>query len=476
MSYLGRSAKLSRKAQEKVSFIATAGQTVKTGLAYVATFVEVHINGILVTDGVDYTATDGNSITFTVGLNLNDEVTVVSLKTFALADHYNKSEADALLGAKATTANFTSTGIDDNATSTAVTLDSSGNVGIGTSSPWTNLSVGSTAATSAVIGARTTKTTFGITPSNTAAGGVEIGVGWVSGGQGPMKFSVGSERMRIDSSGNVLVGTTTANPTSGTGTGISLQPAGHVFVSKASDASLIANRTGTDGDIAIFKRDGAAVGSIGSRASGQGVTFNSQAADGVLKNAGSDSYGWNTNYFYPRSDNNKDLGFASLRWDDVYATNGTIQTSDRNEKQDIEELSEAEQRIAVACKGLMRKFRWKDAVADKGDAARIHFGIIAQDLQAAFEAEGLDSGKYAMFISSTWWETQTAVPAVEAVEEGVDEEGNVTTEAVEAKDAYTETDTFDTLAEAPTGATERTRMGVRYTELLAFIIAALQEE
>ena len=169
--------------------------------------------------------------------------------------------------------------------------------------------------------------------------------------------------------------------------------------------------------------------------------------------------------------------------------NGTIQTSDRNEKQDIEVLSDAETRVAQACKGLLRKFRWQDAVAEKGDDARIHFGIIAQDLQDAFAAEGLDAGRYAMFISSTWWETQTDVPAVEAVYEDVvipavlDEEGNeleaertehqLVTEAVEAKEAYTRTDTYETQEEAPEGATERTRLGVRYPELLAFIIAAI---
>ena len=121
-----------------------------------------------------------------------------------------------------------------------------------------------------------------------------------------------------------------------------------------------------------------------------------------------------------------------------------------------------------------------------------HFGIIAQDLQDAFTAEGLDAGDYAMFISSTWWETQTEVPAVEAVDavyEDVvipavlDEEGNeveperteqrLVTEAVEAKEAYIRTDTYETLEEAPEGATERTRLGVRYPELLAFIIAAI---
>jgi len=95
MSYLGRSAKLSLKAQEKVSFLATNGQTVKTGLSYVPSFVEVYVNGILLTDTTDFTATNGNSVTFTVALALNDEVTVISLKTFSVADHYTKTEADA---------------------------------------------------------------------------------------------------------------------------------------------------------------------------------------------------------------------------------------------------------------------------------------------------------------------------------------------------------------------------------------------
>ena len=113
----------------------------------------------------------------------------------------------------------------------------------------------------------------------------------------------------------------------------------------------------------------------------------------------------------------------------------------------------------------LRKFKFKDAVAKKGDKARIHFGIIAQDLEDAFKAEGLDASKYAMFCSNTWWETQTEVAAVEADEE----------KGIEAKDAYTRTDTYDTKDEAPEGATERTRLGLRYAELLAFIGAATEQ-
>jgi hypothetical protein len=123
-----------------------------------------------------------------------------------------------------------------------------------------------------------------------------------------------------------------------------------------------------------------------------------------------------------------DLGSAVDRFDTVFATTGTINTSDANQKQQIEELSEAELRVALSCKGLLRKFKLNSAVDMKGDGARIHVGIIAQDLKAAFEAEGLDAGEYGMFTEST----------------GIDGLG-----------------------------VERTALGVRYSELLAFIIAAI---
>ena len=135
------------------------------------------------------------------------------------------------------------------------------------------------------------------------------------------------------------------------------------------------------------------------------------------------------------------LGAASYRWATVYATSGSINTSDRNEKQDIEELTDAEKKVAVAAKGLLRKYKFKDAVEKKGDDARTHFGIIAQDLEDAFTAEGLDASKYGVFCSDTWWET--------------------------------EDDSFETEEEAPEGATKRTRLGVRYSELLAFIIGGI---
>ena len=53
--------------------------------------------------------------------------------------------------------------------------------------------------------------------------------------------------------------------------------------------------------------------------------------------------------------------------------------------------------------------------------------------------------------------------------------GEANKKAVEAQDAYTRTDTYDTAEEAPEGATERTRLGIRYPELLAFVGAATEQ-
>ena len=219
MSYLGRSAKLSLKAQEKVSFLATAGQTVKTGLSYTPSFVEVYVNGVLLTDTTDFTATIGSIITFTVALLLNDEVTVISLKTFTVADHYSKTEADTLLAAKATN---TALALKAPIASPSFT----GNVGIGTSSPavqnngagivldLANTGSASTTADNAELvvrsSSRYTALTF-ITPTDKAStinfgdtADSNIGIIQYNHANDAMSFNTNNaEAMRIDSAGIV---------------------------------------------------------------------------------------------------------------------------------------------------------------------------------------------------------------------------------------------------------------------------------
>jgi cytoskeletal protein CcmA (bactofilin family) len=231
------------------------------------------------------------------------------------------------------------------------------------------------------------------------------------------------EAMRITSAGDLLVANNTG---ASADTGHIFSPSGIAFHVRDGGIPLVVDRLTDDGDLQLFRKDGAAVGSIGTS---NGYIYIGEGDVGLAFRSFSDYIlPWNPSTNSTR-DNAIDIGNIAYRFDDIYATNGTIQTSDRNEKQDIAELSDAEQRVAVAAKGLLRKFRWKDAVAEKGDEARTHFGIIAQDLQAAFTAEGLDAGNYAMFIHTTWTDEETGE--------------------------------------------EKSRMGVRYSELLAFIIAAI---
>jgi hypothetical protein len=108
----------------------------------------------------------------------------------------------------------------------------------------------------------------------------------------------------------------------------------------------------------------------------------------------------------------------------IYAGTGTINTSDINSKQDVDNLNAAELSVATAIKGLIKKFRFIDAVATKGDDARIHVGVIAQEVEQAFIDAELDPRRYALFCE-------------DELEDG------------------------------------SKRLGVRYNELLAFVIAAI---
>ena len=75
----------------------------------------------------------------------------------------------------------------------------------------------------------------------------------------------------------------------------------------------------------------------------------------------------------------------------------------------------------------------------KGDNARTHIGIIAQDVKAAFEAENLDSFEYGILCFDQWDDTY---------------ESDLNGDQVLVREAGEE-------------------YAIRYDELIAFIIAAL---
>jgi hypothetical protein len=357
-------------------------------------------------------------------------------------------------------------------------IDSSGNVGIGTSSSYPLTVQSGTSGSNHALALRNSSNNFSRlgflqTDSATAAYTSIDGDGRASG---YLKFNTNdTERMRIDSSGNLLVGKTSSSLATD---GIEAKANGSLFVTRSSAAPVSLRRSTTDGEIIAFYKDGTTVGSIDASGANLIVQGSISAGKTGIKFGGSQWIPQDNG----NSDGGVDLGMLSVRFDDVFATNGTIQTSDFNEKQDIASLTATEMLVGKRISALFKTFRWKDSVAEKGDNARTHTGVIAQDVQAAFTAEGLDAGDYALFISSTWWEHDVEVPAVEAVEAvtetTTDEDGNevVTViteavEAVEAVDAYTRTDTYDTEDEAPEGATSKTRMGIRYPELLSFVAA-----
>lgn len=128
------------------------------------------------------------------------------------------------------------------------------------------------------------------------------------------------------------------------------------------------------------------------------------------------------------SDNANSLGTAAHRASVVYAATGTINTSDALEKTSLRPFSEAERRAVRRIIAGAGMFQWRDAIASKGETeARLHAGITAQDVAAAFQAEGLDPARYGVFCA-------------DSVEDG---------------------------------EKTKTRLGVRYDQLFAMALAAL---
>jgi trimeric autotransporter adhesin len=96
-------------------------------------------------------------------------------------------------------------------------------------------------------------------------------------------------------------------------------------------------------------------------------------------------YYMTTGSFSPYYDNSKDLGQSGKRFDDVYATNGTIQTSDRRDKKDIVDLD-----LGLDFIRQLRpvSFVWDDRSGYEGN--REHMGFIAQELSAVLGDQASD--------------------------------------------------------------------------------------
>ncbi len=90
----------------------------------------------------------------------------------------------------------------------------------------------------------------------------------------------------------------------------------------------------------------------------------------------------NYGHLLPCNDNLFDFGRPDLRWDDIYATNGTIQTSDKNDKENIEPLDSFKSLEFLKALNPV-KFNFKQKT-------RPHWGLIAQDVEEVINSLGFD--------------------------------------------------------------------------------------
>jgi len=233
-----------------------------------------------------------------------------------------------------------------------LTIDASGNVGIGHTSPtakldvrgagYVGIGVGSTNASGAAI--------FLDGDSNgdfsgsdysyiihDSAGRLDIIQDSPSGTNHLRLFTAATERVRIDGSGNVFIGNT-AEFVDGNGTGdkgIQLNPIGLVVSTRNNGISGIFGRQAGEGPIIQLRRNGSAVGSIGTQSADR--TYIANANMGLTFNAS--SYIMPSNSAGAEADNSVDLGKNNARFKDIYLSGGALigGTGSGNKLDDYEE-------------------------------------------------------------------------------------------------------------------------------------------
>ena len=241
------------------------------------------------------------------------------------------------------------------------------------------------------------------------------------------------ERVRIDSSGNVGIGTS------------SIDANLHVRSASATNSTLRLTRgSALDYGLnltAVYADGNVYIDSIGD-ASGVLMKFRMRTLGTpveVMTLAG-------TGHVTPGADNTQNFGSGSLRWATIFAGTGTINTSDERYKvlREGGDLSDAEHRAWSAVRAIV--YRDLDSFERKGDAARLHIGYSWQSIQAAFEAEGLDPARYGLWcedaLEAPVEKTRTATRPVEGQTETIpvlDDDGQPVFEQVQETEEVEQT-------------------------------------
>ena len=146
-----------------------------------------------------------------------------------------------------------------------------------------------------------------------------------------------------------------------------------------------------------------------------------------------------TLHVVPRTDNFRDLGQSGLRWDDVFATNGTINTSDRNEKTQI---SGSDLGLDFVNSLNPVKYQFKSG-------SRTHYGLVAQEVSQSL------TGDFAGYIESRTYQSGSEIVTEKQWKEHKDQRG------------YGDWEDWNLHS---TGS-----LGLRYNEFISPMIKAIQE-
>jgi hypothetical protein len=283
---------------------------------------------IILTSGIGTTSPDANSQLHVKKTGANAKITLECEESYDAYINFSGATSEMSLGYDATDNAFIIANSADGLTpNERMRIDSSGNTMVGVTPAQARFTVGGAAATAA----NSTICRIG----NDAYGSDVV----LSVAPGVVNFDapgVVGGRVKIDSSGNLLVGTTSTIPfllSSGTGAGIT--SAGTVMAGATAEAGLF-NRIGSDGSIVNFYKAGALVGSIGTQ--GGDLSIGTGACGIAFVDGVPAIYPWTTTG-NATSDAAIDLGDSAGRFKDLYLSGGVYLggTGSANHLDDYEE-------------------------------------------------------------------------------------------------------------------------------------------